>query len=1161
MLEGMMKELEYSQARFFVLVAGKDLEAVEFSSDNFDLSQNYCFDITLAEAPKGEINNTSCSLIIENNSSNLEIPGIITSVSAKKLIMHSPLFPLICNKDNQIYINNTIKELISLILQKHNITCEFQLSDDYSKQETFMQRNISDYDFLLYNITRFGIFYAFIDAKLIFCDHVTLLPGQPHTLPCLDPNGLVGESDSALTVTDEQSLLPQQIKLRDYNPDTAEAELITTASSTRAVASEGCSYLYGENYGTDEYGTKLAQIRTQVLDWQRHALQVVTDCATLVPGNKVTLSDYVITAYNRDYSIINMQTSATNNTVTNTLTLLPADIPYRTPITPRPSNGLQTAVVDSAGGDYPDLNSESKYSVKFPFDPGEKSPGMASKEMRFMQPYTGRGCGMHLPLQQTTEVVYSSVNNDPNRPVIFGAVPNVTNPSPVVANNSYQNIVRTFAGNTFIMDDTQQKPQIKLHTKDEQNLLLLDATEGSEQTQLTTKQGEMHFKSQNHNQTSKNATYCLLTAKNHTANIENNHTVGAKQNTQLESEQTTKLFSGDNKDLEAKKAVTLKAQNQLQNSQDTEVKGQQIILKGMMQESFQGDITSLATGANIMVGATSIAITPGSVTITTPALNVTCGSPLPPLKPTPPGGGPAVVPPVTVKPISDIKKLKKKKLKAEKSTKDNTKGGNDSTHKNATNNQDKKAMCTFSAFTINCEHRSYKVDGLHGKPTRDTEYVLQVIAKDKVPDKLQITCQGACKQGNNCPKVQIQTPLKNYVQKASELDVYSQNITIEENFESFFKQILIPNSCPETYTITPQSCAGNDAHPIEVEAFAPVSWEGSVEVGYLEETTANTNCKDESATAGKWGMRGSISVSRNEQTWVLGQEKETGSYQPHDLTKQLFGKIQDFLNNIAPKLGTLHGYNTDIKFYWPNLKLSGKVNNVESKSSYAVETEGHINIGLDPLIGIEAETDVLAWIIDAAGAFAGPPGIVLAKFLNVVRKKAADGHNGKYVSIQADISIMLSASMVIKGDVGWKKQLGTPWQADGKLVKASIPIKLEGNADVRIRIFKFKAASGAKLGIKSEVGVQLMSFVNNNQPSVHTQFYFNGLMVYWAVYTSTGYNPKHTKQKARSFNAQDSGSSSDKNSPKLKDKHHCELLKRHTWPKDPSEIKLNSGGL
>jgi len=80
---------------------------------------------------------------------------------------------------------------------------------------------------------------------------------------------------------------------------------------------------------------------------------------------------------------------------------------------------------------------------------------------------------MHFPLHKGTEVLIGFKGGDPDQPVIVGAVPNVSTPSPVTENNVSQNIIQTHGGNTIKMEDTPGKAHIKLAVHDDLSSIMI----------------------------------------------------------------------------------------------------------------------------------------------------------------------------------------------------------------------------------------------------------------------------------------------------------------------------------------------------------------------------------------------------------------------------------------------------------------------------------------------------------------------------------------------------------------------------------------------------------------------------------------------------------------------------------------------------------------
>ena len=230
--------------------------------------------------------------------------------------------------------------------------------------------------------------------------------------------------------------------------------------------------------------------------------------------------------------------------------------------------------------------------------------------------------------------------------------------------------------------------------------------------------------------------------------------------------------------------------------------------------------------------------------------------------------------------------------------------------------------------------------------------------------------------------------------------------------------------------------------------------------------------------------------------------------------------------------------------------------NKELEGSHKVDLEGEITVGMHPFFGIHAKAKILNWLILAAGTtIGGPGGTELAKFLVKVKEKAAKGYDGKHVGASADINIDFTVGAEIKGDVSWKKQFGASWQTNGE-IKGEIPLELKGYAEGTVRIFSLKACAGVKAGSKTAIGVKFKAGQDESCPNVHCQFYFNGLIVYYAVYSHIGKNS--SKQGSKSWGA------SPKKEVKTKDMeytHQYKLFDSAVWPSEPKVIALNTGAL
>jgi type VI secretion system secreted protein VgrG len=166
----------------------------------------------------------------------------------------------------------------------------------------------------------------------------------------------------------------------------------------------------------------------------------------------------------------------------NTFVAVPPDaLPWvperRTPV-PRIS-GLVPGKVTATAGQQTNGYLDGSYKVKLlaaKDDAGERIARMA-------QPYAGPAQGIHFPLPVNTEVLIGHMHGNPDRPVIAGALPNQSDPSPVAEANKTQCIIRTASGHHILFEDKSGEEQVQLKGKTGNQLTLTEKS-GSEMFSL-----------------------------------------------------------------------------------------------------------------------------------------------------------------------------------------------------------------------------------------------------------------------------------------------------------------------------------------------------------------------------------------------------------------------------------------------------------------------------------------------------------------------------------------------------------------------------------------------------------------------------------------------------------------------------------------------------
>lgn len=155
----------------------------------------------------------------------------------------------------------------------------------------------------------------------------------------------------------------------------------------------------------------------------------------------------------------------------NQFTAIPKNdkLPYRPAERPWPKiPGFLTAQVESSGGSgdpYANLDDQGRYHVRLAADRENKGDAKASLPVRMMSPSTGQEWGFHLPLHHGAEVMLAHVDGDPDRPVIAGAVPNITTPQVVTLDNQTQSRWKTAGNNELVFEDKKDSELVYLHAQ------------------------------------------------------------------------------------------------------------------------------------------------------------------------------------------------------------------------------------------------------------------------------------------------------------------------------------------------------------------------------------------------------------------------------------------------------------------------------------------------------------------------------------------------------------------------------------------------------------------------------------------------------------------------------------------------------------------------
>jgi len=344
---------------------------------------------------------------------------------------------------------------------------DFRLAETYPSREFVVQYKETDYAFVSRLAEHVGISSYLVhgddQAKLILTDHRDGFTA--HDDGKAVPFRPRGEVRDVFELVARRNLVPAYYSVRDYNYRTPLVEL--TGESELAQGFAGGVIEFGSHHKTPEEATWLARVRAEERGSNAIVYTGRSAVPTFAPGMRVTISDHpdlgtlevLLTEVTHEAARpVAGQSEPTSSYYTNTFRAVPADRTFRPPrTTPKPRiAGLVTAVVDAGPGAQPGryakIDEQGRYFIRFLFDTAGPERRV-SRPVRMLQNHVGENYGTHFPLKPGVEVCVGFIDGDPDRPMIVGAVPNPTKPSPVTNADPGVHRIRTSTGITVDMGE------------------------------------------------------------------------------------------------------------------------------------------------------------------------------------------------------------------------------------------------------------------------------------------------------------------------------------------------------------------------------------------------------------------------------------------------------------------------------------------------------------------------------------------------------------------------------------------------------------------------------------------------------------------------------------------------------------------------------------
>lgn len=467
-------------------------EPFEVSVEALGVEEGLDFDPILARP---------CLVTLETHGRNRFFHGLLTEAHwsgvrdglySYRLVLRPWLWLLTRFADCRFFQEMTVPDILRKVFEEAGFSdYEFRLAQNYPKLEFCVQYRETHFNFVSRLMEEFGIYYFFKHSAE---KHLLVLADAMGAHPTLEGDGklplipLVGayvrDREHIQQWNSERRFRAGKFALNDYDFERPEAKLLSFRQANEKYERSSVEiYDYPGRYKDASQGEILAKVRLEAEQAFDHRRVAFGDAASLSAGAKFTLQEHHRAAENAEYMAVRAthtiseqsyvstgRASAGQTHYQGTYVLVPADRPYRAPLTtPKPVvHGIQTAKVVGDGGEEITVDRYGRIKLQFHWDRQKKQ----SCWVRVADVYAGAGWGGVFRPRIGQEVVVEFLEGDPDRPLVVGALYNGNNAVPydLPANKTISgwktNSSKGGSGyNELIFEDRKAAEEVRLHAQ------------------------------------------------------------------------------------------------------------------------------------------------------------------------------------------------------------------------------------------------------------------------------------------------------------------------------------------------------------------------------------------------------------------------------------------------------------------------------------------------------------------------------------------------------------------------------------------------------------------------------------------------------------------------------------------------------------------------
>lgn len=388
-------------------------------------------------------------------------------------------------ESRRIFQNKDTKEILKAVFDSLGFSDYDIQAKGGKRREYCVQYGESDFRFVSRLMAEDGFSYYFKHTD------------KKHMLVIVDQQSAFERSTAEGLTYSRNSELPNEISrwehdhemrkgawtLNDYNFKEPNKSQIAK-SVTRSTFAGNKRYEHYDYPGVYDYpsGAELVKLRMEAEEVSMNTIAGKSSCIDFFAGGTFKVDKHAIKDERGDYLLTQVRHIAQDHSYfagegggtfyTNEFACIPAAVPFRPPVLPRPTmKGPQSAVVTGPAGEEIYIDEFGRIKVQFIWDREGKRDENSSCFLRVMQSWAGNQWGASFIPRIGHEVIVSFLDGDPDRPIVTGTVYNGAN-RPVYSSKTQSGIkTRSTKGGTpanfneLRFEDLKGSEQIFIHAE------------------------------------------------------------------------------------------------------------------------------------------------------------------------------------------------------------------------------------------------------------------------------------------------------------------------------------------------------------------------------------------------------------------------------------------------------------------------------------------------------------------------------------------------------------------------------------------------------------------------------------------------------------------------------------------------------------------------